>query len=76
MPDYLQALLEELSGSPDPRPFRKLVEPLEKHDRERNSDLVRTLEVFFAGEPTPARRQTGCCCGATASPTVWSARGS
>jgi DNA-binding PucR family transcriptional regulator len=47
-PDYLQALLEELSGSPDLRPFRKLVEPLEKHDRERNSDLVRTLRVFFA----------------------------
>jgi DNA-binding PucR family transcriptional regulator len=47
-PDYLQALLEELSGSPDLCPFRKLVEPLEKHDRERNTDLVRTLRVFFA----------------------------
>jgi sugar diacid utilization regulator len=47
-PKDLQALLKELSGSPDLRPFRKLVDPLEKHDRERNSDLVRTLEVFFA----------------------------
>ena len=44
----LQALLEGLSGSPDLRPFRALVEPLETHDRERNSDLVHTLEVFFA----------------------------
>jgi DNA-binding PucR family transcriptional regulator len=25
-----------------------LVEPLETHDRDRNSDLVHTLEVFFA----------------------------
>ena len=47
-PKDLQALLEELSGSPDLRPFRKLVDPLKKHDRERNSNLVRTLEVFFA----------------------------
>jgi DNA-binding PucR family transcriptional regulator len=44
----LQALLEGLSGSPDLCPFRALVEPLETHDRERNSDLVHTLEVFFA----------------------------
>jgi purine catabolism regulator len=43
-----QALLEGLSGSPELRPFRELVEPLKKHDRERNSDLVRTLRVFFA----------------------------
>ena len=47
-PKDLQALLEGLSGSPDLRPFRALVEPLETHDRERNSDLVHTLEVFFA----------------------------
>src|SRR5919199_5774795 len=44
----LEVLLEELSGSPDLRPFWELVEPLQRHDRERNSDLVRTLEVFFA----------------------------
>jgi DNA-binding PucR family transcriptional regulator len=44
----LEAMLEGLSGSPDLRPFRGLVEPLKKHDRERNSDLVRTLRVFFA----------------------------
>ena len=43
-----QALLEGLSGSPELRPFRELVAPLKKHDRERNSDLVRTLRVFFA----------------------------
>jgi DNA-binding PucR family transcriptional regulator len=47
-PKDLQALLEGLSGSPDLRPFRALVEPLKTHDRERNSDLVHTLEVFFA----------------------------
>ncbi len=41
-------LLERLAGSPDLRPFRELIEPLKEHDRERNSDLVRTLEVFFA----------------------------
>jgi DNA-binding PucR family transcriptional regulator len=47
-PKDLQALLEELSCSPDLRPFRKLVDPLKKHDQERDSDLVRTLEVYFA----------------------------
>ena len=47
-PKDLQALLEGLSGSPELRPFRELIEPLKKHDRERNSDLVRTLRVFFA----------------------------
>ena len=47
-PEDLQALLKGLSGSPELRPFRDLVEPLMKHDRERNSDLVRTLGVFFA----------------------------
>jgi PucR family transcriptional regulator, proline-responsive transcriptional activator len=44
----LEALLEGLSRSPDLRPFRALVAPLKRHDRVRNSDLVRTLEVFFA----------------------------
>jgi DNA-binding PucR family transcriptional regulator len=47
-PKDLEALLERLSGSPDLRPFRELVEPLRNHDRERNSDLVSTLKVFFA----------------------------
>ena len=47
-PKDLKELLEGLSGSPELRPFRDLVEPLKKHDRERNSDLVRTLRVFFA----------------------------
>jgi DNA-binding PucR family transcriptional regulator len=47
-PKDLQSLLEGLSGSPELRPLRELVEPLIKHDRERNSDLVRTLRVFFA----------------------------
>jgi purine catabolism regulator len=47
-PKDLQALLEGLSSSPELRPFRELIEPLKKHDRERNSDLVRTLRVFFA----------------------------
>jgi DNA-binding PucR family transcriptional regulator len=47
-PEDLESLLEGLSGSPDLRPFRELVEPLQRHDRERKSDLVRTLEVFFA----------------------------
>jgi DNA-binding PucR family transcriptional regulator len=47
-PKNLEELLERLSGSPELRPFRELVEPLKKHDRERNSDLVHTLLVFFA----------------------------
>ena len=41
-------LLEKLARSPDLSPFRKLVEPLMAHDRERRSDLVRTLRVYFA----------------------------
>lgn len=41
-------LLEELSRSPDLSPFGGLVEPLLAHDRERRSDLVRTLQVYFA----------------------------
>ncbi len=40
-------LLREVSRSPDPVPFRKLVEPLLTCDRERRSDLVRTLRVYF-----------------------------
>ncbi len=42
------ALFEGLACSPDLHPFRELIEPLEAQDLERNSDLVRTLEVFFA----------------------------
>jgi DNA-binding PucR family transcriptional regulator len=41
-------LLEELAGSPDLTPFGELVRPLIEHDRERRSDLVRTLRVYFA----------------------------
>jgi DNA-binding PucR family transcriptional regulator len=47
-PKDLEELLERLSGSPELRPSQELVEPLKKHDRERNSDLVHTLWVFFA----------------------------
>ncbi len=41
-------LLEELACSPDLAPFGELVRPLVDHDRERGSDLVRTLHVYFA----------------------------
>jgi purine catabolism regulator len=41
-------LLRELSRSPDLEPFAGLVRPLADHDRERRSDLLRTLRVFFA----------------------------
>lgn len=44
----LQHLLEELSRSPDLEPFAELVRPLAEYDRERRSDLVRTLRVYFA----------------------------
>jgi DNA-binding PucR family transcriptional regulator len=40
-------LLEKLAGSPDLAPFEELVRPLAGHDRERSSDLVRTLRVYF-----------------------------
>ncbi|HET6885259.1 MAG TPA: helix-turn-helix domain-containing protein [Rubrobacteraceae bacterium] len=43
-----QRLLEELARSPDLAPFRELVWPLVEHDRERRSDLVRTLQAYFA----------------------------
>ena len=49
-PKDLEELLEGFAGSPELRPFQELVEPLNKHDRERNSDLVHTLWVFFASE--------------------------
>ena len=47
-PTDINALLEGLATSPDLCPFEELVESLEAHDREHNSDLVRTLKVFFA----------------------------
>ncbi len=43
-----ERLLEELAASPDLAPFEELVRPLVEHDRERRSDLVRTLRVYFA----------------------------
>jgi DNA-binding PucR family transcriptional regulator len=54
-PANVEALLEGLAGSPDLRPFRELIEPLKLHDREHNSDLVRTLEVFFAANANASR---------------------
>lgn len=44
----VESLLKELSRSPDLAPSRRLVEPLLAYDRERRSDLVRTLRVYFA----------------------------
>jgi DNA-binding PucR family transcriptional regulator len=41
-------LLEELARSPDLAPFGAFVVPLVVNDRERRSDLVRTLKVYFA----------------------------
>jgi purine catabolism regulator len=41
-------LLKELARSPDLAPFGELVRPLVEHDRERRSDLVRTLRTYFA----------------------------
>ena len=43
-----ERLLRELARSPDLAPFRELVRPLEEHDLERRSDLVRTLRAYFA----------------------------
>ncbi len=42
-----ERLLRELARGSALEPFRALVEPLEEHDRERRSDLVRTLKVYF-----------------------------
>ena len=44
----VERLLRELYGSDDLAPFRALVRPLVEHDRARGSDLVRTLEIYFA----------------------------
>jgi DNA-binding PucR family transcriptional regulator len=43
-----KSLLIELARSADLAPFRELVRPLVEHDRERRSDLVRTLRAYFA----------------------------
>ena len=42
-----ERLLRELARGSALEPFRALVEPLEEHDRERRSDLLRTLRVYF-----------------------------
>ena len=42
-----ERLLRELARGRTLEPFRVLVEPLVVHDRERRSDLVRTLKVYF-----------------------------
>ncbi len=43
-----ERLLRELARSPNLAPFEELVRPLVEHDRERRSDLVRTLRAYFA----------------------------
>ena len=43
-----ERLLRELASSPELAPFGELVRPLVEHDRERRSDLVRTLRAYFA----------------------------
>jgi DNA-binding PucR family transcriptional regulator len=43
----IEPLLDELARSPDLVPFAGLVEPLISHDRERGSDLVKTLRVYL-----------------------------
>ena len=43
----IKRLLRELARGSALKPFRALVEPLEEHDRERGSALVRTLRVYF-----------------------------
>lgn len=40
-------LLGELARGRALEPFRALVKPLVEHDRERRSDLVKTLRVYF-----------------------------
>lgn len=42
-----EPLLRELAHGHALEPFRALVEPLVEHDRERRSDLVKTLKVYF-----------------------------
>ena len=40
-------LLEDLARSADLSAFRRLVLPLVAYDRERGSDLIKTLSVYF-----------------------------
>ena len=42
-----ERLLQELACGRTLEPFRALVEPLVVYDRERRSDLVKTLKVYF-----------------------------
>ena len=42
-----ERLLRELARGSALGPFHTLIEPLEKHDRERRSDLVKTLKAYF-----------------------------
>ena len=58
-PKDVRTLLDGLSSSPRLRPFRELIEPLQRRDRERNSDLVRTLRVFFASGANLSRVADG-----------------
>lgn len=42
-----ERLVQELAYGPTLEPFRDLVKPLVEHDRERRSDLVKSLKVYF-----------------------------
>jgi purine catabolism regulator len=42
-----ERLLQELACGRTLEPFRALVEPLVVYDRERRSDLVKTLKAYF-----------------------------
>lgn len=41
-------MLEDLGRSPDLEPFRAFIAPLQAYDARRNSNLLRTLRVYFA----------------------------
>jgi DNA-binding PucR family transcriptional regulator len=43
-----ELLLKELAEGSTLEPFGTLISPLQEHDRERGSDLVRTLNTYFA----------------------------
>ncbi|HEX5849967.1 MAG TPA: helix-turn-helix domain-containing protein [Rubrobacter sp.] len=44
----LEPMFEELARSPGLGPFRDLIGRVETYDLEHNSDLLRTLRVYFA----------------------------
>jgi DNA-binding PucR family transcriptional regulator len=44
----LEPMFEGLARSADLQPFRELIGHVEAYDREHNSDLIRTLRVYFA----------------------------